>query len=121
MSETQTEKTYVGEGMYIRNATGLVRGISPFSATVFNILPTVPGVGLSISVFWILAAYPGAHILSAYLLTGIVAIAIALPFALLSMAMPRSGGDYILVSRSISPPFGLASSISLMFAAVLAT
>jgi APA family basic amino acid/polyamine antiporter len=121
MSEASAPKTFVREGMYVRNATGLVRGISPFSATIFNILPTVPGVGLSISVFWILAAYPGAHILSAYLITGVVALAIALPFAFLSMTMPRSGGDYILVSRSIGPPFGLASSISLMFAAVLAT
>jgi amino acid transporter len=107
--------------MYVRKTTGLVRGISPFSALVFNILPTVPGVGLSISVFWILAAYPGAHVLSAYVITGVVALAIALPFAFLSMTMPRSGGDYILVSRSIGPAYGLASSVSLMFAAILAT
>jgi amino acid transporter len=121
MSEASAPKTFVGEGMYVRNATGLVRAVSPFSATVFNILPTVPGVGLCISVFWILAAYPGAHVLSAYAITGLIALAIAVPFALLSMTMPRSGGDYILVSRAMGPPFGLASSVSLMFAAVLAT
>jgi amino acid transporter len=121
MSEAGQPGTFVGEGMYIRRSTGLVRGVSPFSALIFNILPTVPGVGLCISVFWILAAYPGAHILSAYVICGVVALAIALPFAFLSMTMPRSGGDYILVSRAIGPPFGLASSLSLMFAAILAT
>lgn len=107
-------ETFAREGLYVRRATGLVRDISPFSATLYNMLPTAPGVGLAISVFWVLGTYQGGHILAAFWITGAVALAIALPFALLSMTMPRSGGDYIMVSRSIAPPLGLASSLSLM-------
>lgn len=109
-----TAETFTREGLYVRRATGLVRGISPFSATLYNMLPTAPGVGLAVSVFWVLATYQGGHMIAAFWITGAVALAIALPFAFLSMTMPRSGGDYIMVSRSIAPPLGLASSLSLM-------
>jgi APA family basic amino acid/polyamine antiporter len=108
-------------GVYVRQATGLVRDVSPFSATLYNVLPTVPGIGMAISVFWVLAVYPGAHIISAYWLTGLVAFAVAATFAFLAMAMPRSGGDYILVSRALGPPLGLASSLGLMVLQLLAT
>ena len=123
MSETSVPappETYAGEGMYVRKATGLVRDISPLSATIFNILPTAPGVGLAVSVFWVLAVLPGAHIISAYWLTGLIALAIAACVGFLTMTMPRSGGDYILVSRSLGPPLGLASSASLMLVQILA-
>jgi APA family basic amino acid/polyamine antiporter len=115
------QQTFTREGLYVRKATGLVREVSPFSALLFNILPTVPGVGLAVSVFFALGVFPGAHIISAYWLTGLIALAIALPFAFLGTAFARSGGDYILVSRSLGPRFGLASSFSLLVAAVLAT
>lgn len=103
------QETFTREGLYVRKSTGLVREVSPFSALLFNILPTVPGVGLAVSVFFALGVFPGAHIISAYWLTGLIALAIALPFAFLATAFARSGGDYILVSRSlgrgsVSPP-----------------
>lgn len=107
--QTPVEK----HGMFVRNATGLVREVSPLSAATFNIYAGAPGLTLAVSVFWVLAAYPGAHIISAYWLTGLIALVVALPFAFLSTAMPRSGGDYVLVSRSLAPPFGIASSLGL--------
>ena len=114
-------ETFKREGYFVRKSTGLVREVSPFSALLFNVLPTVPGVGLAVSVFFVFGVFPGVHIFSAYWITGLIALAIALPFAFLGTAFPRSGGDYILVSRSIGPPFGLASSFSLLVAAVMAT
>jgi APA family basic amino acid/polyamine antiporter len=116
MADVSGQETYVREGLFVRRSTGLIRDVSPLSATVFNIFTTAPGVGLAISVFWVLAIYPGAHMISAFWLSGLTALAIAVPFALLAMTMPRSGGDYILVSRSLGPAFGLASSMSITFA-----
>lgn len=121
MAEIIAQETVAREGLFVRRATGLVRDVSPFSATLFNVLPTVPGVGLAISVFWVLAVFPGAKMISGYWLVGLIALAIALPFAFLAAAIPRSGGDYMLVSRSLGPPFGLASSLSTMAAVLLAT
>lgn len=111
MSEN-VQQTEVTGGLFVRNSTGLVREVSPASAVLLNMLPGVPGVGLAISVFWVLAAYPGAHILPAYVITGILGLCVALPFGLLSMIMPRSGADYILVSRSLGPAWGLSSSFT---------
>ena len=108
------------KGLYVRQSTGLVREVSPWSALTFNVLTSVPGFGLAYSVFYLLATYPGGHILSAFWITGAVSLAIALPFVLLTMTMPRSGGDYILVSRSIHPAAGLASSLTLFGAVALA-
>jgi amino acid transporter len=105
--------------MFTRQATGLVREVSPVSQTIFNILPAVPGVVLAISVFWILAAFPGANIFAAFWLVSLIAILFALTFGFLSTAMPRSGGDYILVGRSLHPALGLASSLTLFLASMV--
>jgi APA family basic amino acid/polyamine antiporter len=112
--------TSVRGGMFVRKATGLVRDVSPVSAGIFNLIVTAPAVGLAISVFWLLAVLPGPHVIAAYWLTAVLALAIVGCVGSLMMAMPRSGGDYILVSRSLGPPFGLASSVSLFVAQILA-
>lgn len=122
MADTNSQNvqaTEVTGGLFVRNSTGLVREVSPASAVLLNMLPGVPGVGLAISVFWVLAVYPGAHILPAYLITGILGVCIALPFGLLSMIMPRSGADYILVSRSLGPAWGLSSSFTFFVSQML--
>ena len=90
------------KGLYVRQSTGLVREVSPWSALTFNVLTSVPGFGLAYSVFYPPATYPGGHILSAFWITGAVSLAIALPFVLLTMTTPRSGGDYIL-GQSLDP------------------
>jgi basic amino acid/polyamine antiporter, APA family len=115
-----TPEVSAQHGLYVRKATGLVREVSPRSALWFNVLTAVPGLGLGVSVFYVLGTYPGAHIEAAYLMIGVLAIAIALPFALLTMIMPRSGADYILVSRSLHPVLGLISSLTLFVAVLLA-
>lgn len=112
-------ETYTDRGLYVRKATGLVREVSPFSALLFNVLPSVPGVGLAISVFYVFGVFPGAHLIWAFILTGVIAVLVALPFAFLSGAFPRSGGDYAIVSRSLTPPLGMASSFSLFIAVML--
>ncbi len=115
-----TSEVSAQRGLYVRKATGLVREVSPASAMWFNVLTAVPGLGLGVSVFYILGTYPGGHIETAYLMIGVLAIAIALPFALLTMIMPRSGADYILVSRSLHPVLGLISSLTLFVALLIA-
>jgi APA family basic amino acid/polyamine antiporter len=106
--------------LFVRNATGLVRDVSPVSQTIFNILPAAPGIVLAISLFWILAVFPGGSIFLALALVVPIAAVFALTFGLLSQAMPRSGGDYVLVSRSLHPALGLASSLALSVSSMFA-
>jgi amino acid transporter len=109
MSESKT---------YVRDATGLVREIGVITATIF-ILSNVIGGGWQKRVFqttgWA-PLHPDKMILPvdplviAFLLTGIAAIATVFVFAVMATAMPRAGGGYVYISRTISPGIGFVSA-----------
>jgi basic amino acid/polyamine antiporter, APA family len=106
-------------GLYLRKATGLVREITMSNIIVYNMLPAVPGLILAFSLFWILGAFPGVNMLLGMVIALVLGAFIATAFGLLAVAMPRTGGDYILVSRTLHPALGMVSSISLMFSGFL--
>jgi len=99
-----------GAGLFARQSTGLVREVSPLSTYIFNVIAGIPTIVLAISIFWTLGAFPGANLYIAYWLAFVAAAVIALGIGLVSSTMPRTGGDYILVSRIIHPAVGLISS-----------
>jgi APA family basic amino acid/polyamine antiporter len=107
-------------GLFARQATGLVREVSPLSAAIFNFSVSLPAYILAFSVFWILGAFPGANIYAAFWFTCALAVVFCIAFGLLSSAMPRTGGDYTLVSRLIHPVVGLISSFCVCFSVTLA-
>jgi basic amino acid/polyamine antiporter, APA family len=95
---------------YARKATGLVREVSPFSTFVFNMAGQPTAVFLAISVFFLLGAFPGGSIWLGMAMALVVAIAICVCYGLFTSAIPRSGGDYVLVGRVTHPVIGLISS-----------
>lgn len=98
------------QGTYARKATGLVREVSPFSTFVFNIAGQPTAVFLAISVFYLLGTFPGGSIWLGLGMALVVAIAISVCYGLFTSAIPRSGGDYVLVGRVTHPVIGLVSS-----------
>lgn len=96
--------------VFTRNATGLVRGVSPRSAFVMQFLGAHPAYPLAYGLFFSFALFPGGSFLIAGLLAIPLACAFAYSFGLLSSMLPRTGGDYLFVSRIISPTIGLISS-----------
>ena len=52
------------------------------------------------------AFYPGSNLIGATLMTFLMYLPLGLLYILLSASMPRSGGDYVWVSRGLSPWFG---------------
>ncbi|MFL5897522.1 MAG: APC family permease [Solirubrobacterales bacterium] len=98
------------QGTYARKATGLVREVSPFSTFVFNMAGQPTSVLLAISVFLALAAFPGGSIWLGFAMALGVALVIAVCYGLFISAIPRSGGDYVLVGRVTHPVIGLTSS-----------
>ncbi len=98
------------QGAYARRATGLVREVSPFSTFVFNMAGQPTPVLLAISVFLALAAFPGGSIWLGFAMALGVALAISVCYGLFTSAIPRSGGDYVLVGRVTHPVIGLVSS-----------
>jgi APA family basic amino acid/polyamine antiporter len=115
MSESRPARA-PGDDLFARNATGLVRGVSSLPSIIINYIPGSPVLGLAYGFFLALSLYPGGNFLLALLLLTPMALAYAYSFGLLTAAMPRSGGDYVLVSRIIHPAVGVISSFYMQLA-----
>src|SRR6266481_2885870 len=115
-------KSATPSGLFVRQASGLVRDVSMANALFFNIAAFVgTSVGWAIAFY---ALYPEWQALgiSAYayiaVLTGIACYFLGMIFASLTTAMPRSGGDYVFTSRIISPFWGWIESWTLVGSAL---
>ena len=90
-----------GGRLFVRRSTGLVREASALDATIFNAVFSAPvGATLAIGVLWTLSAFPGADPVWAVIIAVVINIPVLIMMALLASAMPRTGGDYVWVSRS---------------------
>jgi amino acid transporter len=96
-----------GGQMFVRNATGLVREVSKWDALIMNTLGMNVALG---AVFLLLQApgnFPGGNMLLAIVIgTVVMAFTLLWVYAEFSAAMPRSGGDYVFVSRTLHPVVG---------------
>ena len=108
-------------GLFARQSTGLVRSVSTADAVLYN-FSSAGNVGLALvfSVTFALAVFPAGNLYEALFLVVPITIAYLLSAALLTAAMPRSGGDYVYVSRILGPRLGFLSSWAVYIGAVLA-
>jgi amino acid transporter len=95
--------------VFTRRASGLVREIGLFTAVAIPLTHTIGG---GINKLLIIASYqnPGANVPLAYILAGIPVLATAVAYTMLAVSMPRTGGDYIYVSRGLNPALGFLTS-----------
>jgi APA family basic amino acid/polyamine antiporter len=120
MADVAERPGEVAQPHFARKATGFVRDIRVRDAVIFNVLPACPGLVMAVSVFWVLSTFTGVSLYLAILITIVCSFLITSAFGLLSQIMPRSGGDYILISRSLHPALALGSSILIGTSAMLA-
>src|ERR1051326_295516 len=99
-----------GSQTYARRATGLVREVSPFSTFVFNMAGQPTAIFVAVSIFFCLGLFPGGSIWLGFAMAFGVAIVLCICYGLFTSAIPRSGGDYVLVGRVMHPVIGLVSS-----------
>jgi APA family basic amino acid/polyamine antiporter len=110
-----------GVSLYTRQATGLVREIGVSSNLALNIsfisLPLAVLVATQAPY-----AFPGSNLIGIVIITALLCIVPTLLYGSLSQAMPRSGGDYVFVSRIIHPIIGFAAnfSVTMWFQLVIA-
>jgi len=97
--------------VFVRKASGLVKEVSWKDALFFNVSYAFPWGGVGI----ILLSYPwvasGGSLTLGILLCAIGSAFHISMYALLAMTMPRSGGDYVWVSRILHPAIGFAQSL----------
>ena len=110
-SQASDTRPPADQGLFVRNASGLVREANATDTVFFNWVAG-GGVGLALvyNVYWALNAFPGVDLVAATLITIPFVLAAIVVFGVLASAMPRSGGDYVFVSRIIHPVWGFVSS-----------
>jgi basic amino acid/polyamine antiporter, APA family len=106
-------------GLFARAATGLVRGVPPRSSLIINFIPGHPTQTMAAVLFFALAVGPGGNPYLAVLLVVPMSLAFSYAFGLLTQMIPRSGGDYMLVSRVIHPAVGYVSVFCMTTAGLL--
>jgi amino acid transporter len=93
-----------------RKATGLVRAAGTWDVLVYNINFVSIGLMAVLVFLYSTAFYPGANLYVMAILTLLIVIPTSLVFAFFAAAMPRSGADYVYVSRTLHPALGMMSS-----------
>jgi len=104
--------------LFARKATGLVREVGFITAVILAIANVV-GLGWQKRVFQAVGAeavlpteyFLGIHpMIMAFFIVGILMLLSVYTFAVLSAAMPRSGGGYVFMSRILSPGFSFVAT-----------
>jgi amino acid transporter len=98
--------------VFIRDATGLTKELSLFDSIVYIMSLFSPGFAILLYTFYGPATFPGADL--------ILAIAVIAPFVMIHAiaagqmmtAMPRSGFDYVFVSRVAHPAVGFTNNFT---------
>lgn len=96
-----------GSGLFVRNATGLVREVPLLDILIMNTVGMNLGLGVVFMILYSQSLFPGGNMLLAIIVgTILMAFTIVWVYSEFSAAMPRSGGDYVFVSRVVHPFVG---------------
>lgn len=116
MSEESSSAAAPESSFYVRKSSGLIRSISARSALLSNLI----GMGILVNIFWVVyasALYPNADLPTTVFFGLLLNLLVAFVYWMLATAMPRTGGDYIYVSRIIHPVIGFM--VNAMFVAIM--
>lgn len=101
---------------FVRKASGFVRQISGWDALAYNVVAqghTWP----FLYIVWGPALFAGVNMPETVVIGAIATLAISGTYYLFSTCMPRSGGDFVWVSRSLHPFIAFCSSF--LFAIII--
>ena len=106
----QSAAQQAGE-VFSRKASGLTRVVSPMTALAYSfVAPNITQA--SFYLLWAVTLYAGAQ-MQISILFMLMLIPFAAIYTYFSSAMPRSGGEYIYVSRVLTPFLGFIASWTL--------
>src|ERR671927_1117403 len=105
MASVAGDAGYQERSLFVRKATGLVRGWSVRDAFIYAAF-SINLITLGLYAFSYQPFIPKGSLLWAVILSGAYLVFQAITYASLIAAMPRAGGDYIWISRTLGGGIG---------------
>src|SRR5438552_2620169 len=115
MASTAAETKVGSQGLFIRNATGLVRELNAFDAFNLVFSAVLIPVGITQVMGFTPQFWPHANMLVSFAIATPLVACFGLVYLYFTILMPRSGGDYVWVSRTLHPSLGFLVNFSLTF------
>jgi APA family basic amino acid/polyamine antiporter len=97
-------------GLFVRQSSGLIREFRPTDVFVFNTLGYALGLVLAVVPTFIAALWPEQNVLLVVTIGTVLTIFNAAMYGYLAGVMPRSGGDYVYLSRVVHPAAGFTAN-----------
>src|SRR5579864_340829 len=106
-------KTPTVPGVFTRQSSGLVRSVGTLDAVYYGVM----AITIAYMVFIVAAIpnYPGVSAEWSILITSVGAVALGIVYALFASVFPRSGGEYVFLSRTVHPLVGFLISFEQTF------
>jgi Amino acid permease. len=98
----------MGSKVFVREATGLVKKASLLDAVALNVVNmSVGAVFLAFPLYTILLpSVNGLNLFYCSIIACVLSIPQAVVYTMMSLRIPRTGGDYVWVSRTLGPLIG---------------
>jgi APA family basic amino acid/polyamine antiporter len=96
--------------LFVRQSSGLVREFSIWDVVLINVAGVNLGAVAALSIAAVAGLWPGASVLLVAVIGALVSLATVGTYGLMSAAMPRAGGDYVFVGRTLWPWLGFAAN-----------
>lgn len=99
---------------FLRDSSGVVRNVTGGDTFIYNVALINIGIGTAFMLLLGPAFYPSANMWLAALICGAFCIVQTLAYYAFSVTMPRSGGHYTFISRTLHPALGFTLSLSMV-------
>jgi amino acid transporter len=96
--------------VFTRQATGLTKSIGTLDTFVYNVNNQNIGIGVAFILLFVPGFYVGADLFQGIVIALFLSLPMALVYAFFASAIPRSGGDYVYISRTLHPLIGFVAS-----------
>lgn len=103
-----TQSAGSAPGLFVRASSGLVRDVGTRDTVIYGLNAITIAYVTFTMTSW--ALYPGASYEASTALTTLGAIGVGIVYALLAGVYPRSGGEYVFLSRIVRPDLGFVIS-----------
>ncbi|HLH66690.1 MAG TPA: APC family permease [Solirubrobacteraceae bacterium] len=111
IQQTADGPAFAERQLFVRKATGLVRGWSVRDAFIYATL-SINLITLGLYIFSYQPFIPGGSLLWSVLIGGAYLVVQAITYAALIAAMPRAGGDYVWISRVLGGGLGFVLAVA---------